>query len=476
MIKTTRSLLRRIVLGQLMVVIGFCVLAFANLFWNFYNNGEGEFDQSATMPAKLILKVIDKAKDNPVVLRERLMILSEVNKIQNKQIAAVKGHALTDDDPPQWVRIFDKTGAVIFSAPSYSDTRPTPWTSTTFPTQGRTEFVHNGKQWHGYSESNADGSLTVHIAITTAYIADELFSTTIRFILLPLLVFIPFATAIIWLVAARSLKPLQELADVISQRSPNDMKPVVDINRYKETAPIVDEINLLLTKLDNTLTRERNFLADAAHELRTPLAVIQAQSHVMKHASEPAEKECASAELSAGIERAANLIQKLLMTARVSVTDFVPRFELTDLCVFAQERIARFSVLAANRDIDLELSAPHRCYVKIDRETLGAAIDNVLDNAIRYTPLSGAVLVSISTLENGRVRFRISDNGVGIPEELHERVFERFYRVPGTEAQGSGLGLAIAKRVLALHHGQLILSNGSALKGLTIDFMIPVGV
>ncbi len=241
---------------------------------------------------------------------------------------------------------------------------------------------------------------------------------------------------------------------------------------------MVSEINSLLPKLNTTLTREPNFLADAAHELRTPLAVIQAQAHVLRHAASEAEKNVATTELNMGIGRAASLIQKLLLTARVSVEDFVPRFEPVDLTAFVQERIATFSVLAAEKKIEMELQAPSRCVVKIDRETFISAVDNVLDNAIRYTPKEGAIAISITQLAEGRVSLRIADNGTGISHDLYERVFERFYRVAGTEQQGSGcgLGLAIVKRVLALHGGDVALSTGLDQRGLAVNLTMPVNV
>jgi signal transduction histidine kinase len=244
---------------------------------------------------------------------------------------------------------------------------------------------------------------------------------------------------------------------------------------YAETEPLVSEINSLLLKLNTTLTRERNFLADAAHELRTPLAVIQAQAHVLRHAATETEKNIATTELSMGIGRAASLIQKLLLTARVSVEDFVPRFESVDLTALVQQRVTTFSVLAAAKKIEMELLAPPRCVVKIDRETFISAVDNVLDNAIRYTPEDGAIAISITQLAEGKVSLRIADNGTGISHELYERVFERFFRIPGSEQLGSGLGLAIVKRVLALHDGNVALSTGLDQRGLAVNLTMPVG-
>jgi two-component system, OmpR family, sensor histidine kinase QseC len=236
----------------------------------------------------------------------------------------------------------------------------------------------------------------------------------------------------------------------------------------------VEEINSLLHKLDTTLNRERIFLTDAAHELRTPLAVIQAQVHVLRHAQSETAKTNASDELNMGIGRAASLIQKLLLTAKVSGEHYTPRLDTVDLVSFVQERIAVLSVLAAHKRIDMELQAPLQCFVRVDRETFVSAIDNVLDNAIRYIPVEGQIKVSIEQAGADTVCVRVADSGVGIAPELRERVFERFFRVSGTEQQGSGLGLAIVKRVLALHGGKVALSQGLHQRGLAVDLTMPI--
>jgi signal transduction histidine kinase len=176
-----------------------------------------------------------------------------------------------------------------------------------------------------------------------------------------------------------------------------------------------------------------------------------------------------------GIARAASLIQKLLLTAKVSGEHYTPRLETVDLVSFVQERIAVLSVLAAHKCIDMELRAPLQCLVRADRDTFVSVIDNVLDNAIRYTPVEGQIIISVDPMGEDKVRVRVADSGVGIAPELHERVFERFFRVSGTEQQGSGLGLAIVKRVLALHGGKVALSLGLNQRGLSVDLTMPVG-
>jgi signal transduction histidine kinase len=466
-VKLKRSLLLRLLVSQLFVVIFFSLLAAGNLYWQIYKSGEGEYDQQIAIGAKILMKALEPSKDNPGLLRQNAALLDSALQSAIKQ--GFGGKADTHNAVLAVMRVVDRSGNEIYRTAGFA---ALPLASMPL---GFGELNSDGRSWRSAVYKNADSSMTVLLAQSSTLAADGTFDVIGKFILLPLLMFLPFAALLIWLSSARGLSPLRKFAEMIARRSPADMKPLDNVPAYSEIKPLVTEINLLLRKLDSTLTRERNFLADAAHELRTPLAVIQAQAHVLRHATTDAEKNTAAEELNIGTERAASLIQKLLLTARVSVEDFAPRFEVTDLTAFAQERIAQFSVLAANKAIDMELTAPPHCFAKIDRETFASAIDNVLDNAIRYTPRDGAIKVEIAPLANDKVRLRIADNGQGIAPELHERVFERFFRVTGTEQQGSGLGLAIVKRVLALHGGDVALSGGLDRRGLAVDLTVPVG-
>jgi signal transduction histidine kinase len=465
--KIERSLLSRIIFGQLLVVTLFCVLATGNLLWQFYKQGEGELDQQFVMGVKTFLRVLEPEKNDPAALRKTLALLDRAS--QSAVVEGFAGKSSARDGIQTMLRVTDESGNEL-----YSTTSPAKSALQSLPV-GFSQFESGGRVWRALTAQNDDATLTIQLAQTNNTAAHELIITITKFIFWPLVWFLPFAAILTWLVAKRGLAPLHTLAQLIARRSPSDLKPIQGVKAYRETSPLIDEINALLSKLDTTLTRERNFLADAAHELRTPLAVVQAQVHVLKHATTEAEKNAASEELNVGIARAASLIRKLLLTARVSVDDFVPRFEVTNLTGFVQERVATLSPLAEAKQIEMELDAPPHCFAHIDRETLGSAIDNVLDNAIRYTPPQGKISVAIESLGGDRVRLRVADNGSGIPPESRDRVFERFYRVPGNEQPGSGLGLAIVKRVVALHGGAVALSTGLEERGLAVDLTVPVG-
>jgi two-component system, OmpR family, sensor histidine kinase QseC len=460
------TITRRMVIGQLISVLVFSLLLAGNLLWEFAKTDGGEFDKGLLISAQAAAITLHAETTNAQELALAVRTLERAGLEATNLIK--KDKQLSPYPAAPAMRVTDLQGRELYLTPGYSDIPLQPQLNSPY------SFNYRGLPWRAINYRGEDQKLIVQIAQTTATVDSELLDLVITFIVWPLLWFLPLAALTSWWVVARGLRPLRVLADLISRRNVNDLCSLDYAPKHAELRPLVGEINFLLIKLNTTLTRERNFLADAAHELRTPLAVIQAQVHVLRHASNETEKSTASDELNTGIERAASLIQKLLLTAKVSGESFAPKLETIDLVAFVQERMAHLSLLANRKHIDMELKAPLVCVVKLDRETFISALDNVLDNAIRYTPQNGQIEVSIDTVQASKVRLRVADNGVGIASELHGKVFERFFRIPGTEQQGSGLGLAIVKRVLALHGGQVVLSPGLNHNGVAVEMTLPV--
>jgi signal transduction histidine kinase len=461
------SLTQRMVIGQLIAVVGFSLLLVGNLLWEFTAQGKGEIDKQLLFSAKATALAVHGESTTP---QEADLAIRAIDRTTREILSLIKQDKGDDPESAYYaMRVTDLEGRDIYVTPGYDNFR------VNAPPASANTFEFNGQRWRGLNYRATEQKIVVHIAQRTDSVDAELWSLVKTYIVWPLLWFLPLATLTSWLVVARGLLPLRALSERISRRTHNDLSPLDFVAVHAETQPLVHEINSLLRKLETTLSRERNFLIDAAHELRTPLAVIQAQVHVLRHASGEAEKANASDELNVGVARTASLIQKLLLTAKVSAENFAPRLENIDLSAFVQERMATLSVLAAQKSIDIELDAPPACWVRIDRETFVSAVDNVLDNAIRYTPEGGHIQVHIALLDTDKVRLRIDDNGAGIAPDLYERVFERFYRVGGTDQQGSGLGLAIVKRVLALHGGEVALSPGLSQRGLSVALTLPTG-
>lgn len=289
---------------------------------------------------------------------------------------------------------------------------------------------------------------------------------------MPLLVCIPFLLFPAWLSIRIAMRPWNRVVNEISLRTPDDLSPLKAVPRHRELRQTVDAINDFLARVRESAERERVFIADAAHELRTPLAAMRInvealQSWVISESQQ---------ELLAGIvrsnSRAARLVNQLLLMKHSeahidTVTEPVP------LTTLIQERMAALEPLASARGIELEFFADDEIRVAGIRERLVSLIDNLIENAVKYSPEGGRIEVQLQSTTTS-VRLRVSDAGPGIPVELRERVFDRFFRDPNQTQSGSGLGLAIVKAVTQQHNGRVNLST-SAEGGLmvTVDFPHP---
>ncbi|UDF35745.1 UNVERIFIED_ORG: hypothetical protein LHJ69_01235 [Shinella sp. XGS7] len=285
----------------------------------------------------------------------------------------------------------------------------------------------------------------------------------------PLLLSIPLLLLPAWLILGRGLRPLRQIGREIEGRSASDLSPLPS-SPYRELAPLVSAVNRLLARLNERIQREHEFLLDAAHELKTPLAVMQLNAEPLLDAPDPARRRVARERLLEGLHRATHTVHQLLSLARSGATAEDSQLQAQDLVALVVDRMALSSQLALARGIELELLAPERCELPLHRESMAALIDNLLDNAIKYSPPDSRVEVRIkaATAEQP-ARLRVADEGPGIPPELHRQVFRRFYRMPGQDQAGSGLGLAIVESAAARHQARLRLEPGLGGRGLAVS-------
>jgi signal transduction histidine kinase len=455
----------RIVSGQLVALFLFGLLISINLLWQFQKDGDGETDRGHRLEAKAILHSVESRKAN-VSIAEHLDVLNQfsgnAHQIYTEQYITAKSPPLTA------VRYLDAQNKELFRSINFpKDLIDIAHDDT------KTILISNAREWRSISYKSPSSENTLQLAKTTETFNAEIWPYIQRYILTPLLWFLPLSTLATFFVVAKGLRPLKQLANLIANRTEHDLSPIVHFNAYTETRPVVDEINSLLRRLAATLKRERSFLADAAHELRTPLAVIQVQAEVLTNTEKLDEKVEAASELQAGIERTAALLQKLLMIAKVDPDSFRPRFQEIELSSFVQDRVASMAPLALKKLIDVEMISNQTHRVEIDPESFTSAVENVLDNAIRYTPSGEKLRICIHTIDRSWVALTVSDSGPGIPKAYISNVFERFFRVPGTEQSGSGLGLAIVSQVMARHQGEVSLSDGLDGKGLSVCLKLP---
>ena len=292
--------------------------------------------------------------------------------------------------------------------------------------------------------------------------------------LAPFALLMPLLGLLVWLAVGRALQPLQRLARAVKARRVNALEPLSDQRLPEEVQPLVRSLNDLLARLTAAHERERAFMADAAHELRTPLTALHLQLGALTRAGTEAERTEAMGKLSGGVQRAIRLVEQMLALARQEprAEPIRTRFALDDL---AREVVAELVPLADARRIDLGVSEAQSVLVEGDRESVATLIRNLVDNAVRYTREGGRVDVSVerSAAVPAQALLRVLDDGPGIAREERERVFDRFYRKPGTHSPGSGLGLAIVQAIAAAHGAAVTLGEGSNGQGLAVTVAFP---
>ncbi|MCV2359962.1 two-component sensor histidine kinase [Paucibacter sp. TC2R-5] len=287
----------------------------------------------------------------------------------------------------------------------------------------------------------------------------------------PLFYSLPLMMLVAWLLLRAGFAPLQRIGAQIAQRSAKDLSALPQ-SPYRELAPVVNSVNGLMSRLQERLEREREFLLDAAHELKTPLAVVQLNAESLQDAPPGERRNESVARLNEGVKRATHTVHQLLALARSGSDQDSTALLPHDLVALVRDRMALSSQLALQRGIELELESPERCELLLNRESIGALVDNLVDNAVKYSPAGSLVRVAIAAQEAGTkgcVVLSVSDQGPGIPIELRRKVFERFFRLPDQIQSGSGLGLAIVERAAAQHGAAVTLSEGPQGCGLTVQ-------
>lgn len=360
------------------------------------------------------------------------------------EFEALEGLELHPYEQKLLFRILDKQGRILLVS-----ALPPP--AMNGHATGYADIHDKGQGWRVLAFS--DEVLRVEVAQSLS-IRDELAGFVALRLALPLLLALPVLGVLIYLVVGQALRPLNELAGGVSRRGSSNLSPVETEGLPKEVMPLAQALNKLLQRLGLALEGERRFTADAAHELRTPLAAVQIQAQVALASREEQGRSHALEQVLAGTRRATRLVEQLLRLARLDPMDVLAQ----------QQDIPAESLLLQTledagpeqRRVDLEIHDDPT--LRGDPDLLRVALRNLLDNALRYTPGERRVSL-IADLCNGAPRIRVADCGPGVPEAELPRLIERFYRGRETTQDGSGLGLAIVARIAALHGATLHLEN-----------------
>lgn len=337
---------------------------------------------------------------------------------------------------------------------------------------GLSASLINDHKWHVSTAYDASNHLTIMVAEKADY-RQELENRLTQDSLVVMLITYPFLGFLIWFVVGRGLGTLKRVANEVHQREPSYLEPVDLESVPSEIEPLVLELNSLFRRLKAAFEREKRFTADAAHELKTPLAALSTQTQVALRATTDEEKKAALLKVLSGVRRSSHVIQQLLTLSRLE-----PEAGLTDttsinLAKQASEVIGMLAPDAIEKNIELELiNSESTATIKGNITAIDILIRNLVDNAIRYSPENCLVEIEIRE-DKHHVELFVRDNGPGIPEKLHKRIFERFFRIIGNNAPGSGLGLSIVQQIVTLHNGTIEIHTPASKQGVEFHITFP---
>lgn len=441
------SLFARLLLGFLGVMLGIWL---CNLAWNVYEldrNTRADIQSDVKTWAQQLLVTANASADHT----ERIPAL--IDQTEAIRIGMLKERAFYQ--PQVEIQVW-QGDRVLYSKPT--------GLAKQVPNEGAGD---PGKRRAWVSWTEVDSNTHMIVSVGSEVTGRWLFTfDSMGYYFLPILYSFPLLLLPAWFIIRVGLRPLKLIVSAIEERSASDLKPLA-LSPYKELSPLVESVNALMARLTQSLEREREFLLDAAHELKTPLAVIQINADSMVASPDEKRLHEAHSGLSQGVARATHTVHQLLALARSDLSRSQEDLQAMDLVELLRDRMALAAFLALRRDIEIELNAPERCECLLHRESMAALIDNLLSNAIKYSPDRGHIFVTL-VASSEKIVMHILDEGPGIPVELRQQVFERFYRCPGQDQPGSGLGLAIVERAAQRNRAQVNLGEGEGGKGLLV--------
>ena len=447
------SLMRRLLLAQMLLLT---VLWTAGVTYLALESSRDTVVLETTAQFDAVLAVADNLPGDNERLRKVL---------QQVDVASHAGDSLDGEPYFSPTFVVEQQGKVLYSSPR----APTGVRTSRMDTIETLEV--DGRRWRARTRQSAATGTTVTVIVPADGFGVLLTLNSRGFYLLPLLISLPFLALPAWLSIRLALRPWRRVAAEIASRGPQDLRPLEFRPPHQELAAMSDNIDALMQRVSDSAARERAFIADAAHELRTPLAAMRINVEALqRQAADPRQQELLDGILRSS-SRASRLVGQLLMLMRSDVPEAQAAQPLA-LDALLQDRMAEISGIALAAGVELELKAEQAVQVLGRRDGLVSLIDNLVENAIKYSPQGATVSVCLET-EGAQLLLSVRDHGRGIPPGLRERVFDRFYRDPDQTESGSGLGLAIVKSVVLQHGGGIQLRDPAEGKGLLVEVRLP---
>ncbi len=337
--------------------------------------------------------------------------------------------------------------------------------------EGFSDYTFDGKKWRVFTLRDRVTGLVVYTA-QKLEIREELVSYLIKDTLSVIMLILPLLGLFIWLGISRSLRPLNQLVNEAGAMTPDSLRPFNLDDAPAEVSPLIRALNQLLQRLTQAIENERRFTADAAHELRTPLAGLKVQLQVALRATDTQQKTKAMNRALQGVDRTTHLVNQLLTLARAdreSATTLT--FQSVDLVRLAREVTATLREQAEDHQIQLDVASDQPAYrISGEPTMLQIMLRNLLENAVKYTPGPGEAGIRISQ-DSGRIRLEVWDSGDGISPQALDQMFQRFHRGTEHSSSGSGLGLSIVQRIAEIHDAEIDVDYTDASAGFRIGIL-----
>ena len=323
-----------------------------------------------------------------------------------------------------------------------------------------------GVEWRVFAAMGAERDVQVYVGEVISS-RESVLLAALRSTLWPMAVALPLLALVLWWGVRRAVAPLRRLGRVLAERRPQAVEPVVLDDAPLEMQPMLDALNDLFARIATLMESQRRFTADAAHELRTPIAAIRTQAQVAQAEPDEAFRHHALQATIAGCDRASRLVDQLLTLSQLEAGAAPPAGPI-DLAGVVRHTVAELASQAIRKEQTFELDAPEACWVAADAVLLRVLVRNLVDNAIRYNSARAIVKVSVAQVA-GRARMIVEDSGPGLSETASARLGERFFRVLGTGQSGSGLGWSIVRRIAGAQGAALRVDRSTALGGLWVE-------
>jgi two-component system, OmpR family, sensor kinase len=455
---TQSSLTRRLVVAQIGLLVALWLVLVGYFVYDVAFIDDWYEPRQMQERADMVLAVMDGLADRPAELNDALTKIDEFQRDENRE----------RDEPGIRVTMNAWFGnELVYSSPGE------PGVVTTTQTNVLETSVQNGRRVRTFARQSMSSNARIVLVLPGDAAAAFVSLGRRGIVLLPLIVCMPLLVLPAWLSVRTALRPFRELSADVASKGAHDLEPLRFTARHSELSPIVKSVNGLLERLRANISAERRFIADAAHELRTPLAAMRINVEALQERSSDAQDRALLSSIVHSGDRASRLVGQLLALMRSDADSAQFTSEVLRLDELVQERLAEIAAMARPRDVELELDLPgHPVWVRAERDALLSLVDNVVENATKYSPHGGTVTTRLTSNGAG-VELTVTDTGPGISPQHRERVFERFFRVPDQTQEGSGLGLAIVKRASERLGAKVWLEEPEGGRGLRVRVQFP---